>query len=218
MHRKSRYDDFVSNPDPELSFSMSEQKPDWPQIHTDQVRRCGAHVRFHYRPLPPGLLTKLAWRYGYHTWMELLDADGQPLKFERPVVWGVYEGRHQDGANKGKHNGAAEAKWMIWEYEDDGGLERWGKIGHRGHGYVDHHLPAYSEEDFTQVLSMVYDGLVMNLGSYGYLLPWLGPILDWWNCQRYVRVYCRKRGGPNDLFHDLGRRYWQGIQGQGQAS
>lgn len=184
--------------------------PEWAEVCTDQTKGLGAHVRFHYRSLPPGIWTTLAWRYGYHTWMELLGRDGEPIQSERLLVWGVYEGRHQEGPKEGKHDGTAQAKWMIWEYEEDGGLERWGNVKGRTHGFVDHLLPEFSESDYQIMQSMVYDGLVLNLGPYGYLLPWLGPVLGVWNCQRYVRVYCRTRGGPKGLFHDLGRRFWNG--------
>ncbi len=205
------YDSFMLNGATERSSENQGQRPTWHQVCTAADGSHGAHVRFHYRPLPPSFITKLAWRYGYHTWMELLDSEGSSFRHESKLVWGVYEGRYPSGPKQGEHNGVAEAKWMIWEYEEDGGLERWGRVGSRGHGFIDIELPDFTEEDFDQVTAMVFDDFKITLGPYGYLLPWLGPILGVWNCQRYVRVFCREHGGPKGIFHELARRYWRGV-------
>ena len=185
-------------------------RPTWEEVCKFPESDQGAVVRFHYRPLPPSIWTKLAWRYGYHTWMELLGSDGSELASERRIVWGVYEGRHQRGPKKGEHNGIAEASWMNWEYVEDGGLARWGSVGRLKHGFMDVTLPTFSRADFQHVMKFVFDDVVINIGPYGYLLPWLGPLLGVWNCQRYVRVFCRKRGGPHSIFHELGRRFYRG--------
>ncbi|MCA9319949.1 MAG: hypothetical protein KDB53_04405 [Planctomycetes bacterium] len=179
---------------------------DWNLIRTHEAS--GALVRVHYRPLPPNFLSRIAGRHAFHTWFELLDRDGRALALDRPVVWGVYQGRD----DRGSHDGRALAKWMVWEYEHDGGLERWAIVGCRGHGFVDVALPRFNALDLALVEDYVYAGRQDHLGPYGYILPNFGRLTPVWSCQRYVADFARRRGGPRRLLTMLRRGFLAGTR------
>ena len=167
----------------------------------------GANLRVHYRPLPPNFFSRFAFDHGYHTWFELLDADGQELQAERRFVWGIYQGRHQEGAREGEHNGRAELCWMNWEYREDGGLARWSEVNGYRYGNFDLTLPGFGEKDFDLVSQLTQEDRVIDLGPYGYLLPKIGWLTGYWSCQRYVRIFAAERGGPRNVNLMIRERY-----------
>ncbi len=184
-----------------------ERRPVWDDVCTDTTSGRGALVRVHFRPLPPGFWSRLIGAFGYHTWLELLDVKGDPLQASRPVVWGIYQGRHPDGPRKGLHNGRAELGWMRWEYVEDGGLAKWSEVRGWRHGFLDVPLPAFDRSDFDILMRYVFEDFEEDLGPYGYVLPMVGWLTGFWNCQRYVRVHVRDRGGPPNILRSIRRRF-----------
>ncbi len=192
----------------------AEKRPRPEDVFTDAVSERGARVRVHFRPLPPGVWSRLIGAFGFHTWLELLDRSGGVLEASRPVVWGIYQGRYSDGPREGLHNGRAELGWMRWEYVENGGLAKWSEVRGWRHGSLDLHLPEFDRSDFDVLMRYVFDGLDEDLGPYGYVLPMVGWLTGYWNCQRFVRVHVRDRGGPRNVLREIRRRFRAGRDGR----
>ena len=146
----------------------------------------GARLRAWFRPLASNVFATLLQPQCFHTWLELVAADGAEVE-GAPLAVGIYE-KDLDG-----EAGRAVLMEQSWEHEDE-------QLAHYNSGYVLTSLPDFDAADFERFCAFVHDGRREAIGMYSWFGAW---VPGWENCMTWVEGFVQAKGGDEDIIARL---------------